>query len=223
MNVLLAKYRRQILFRLFRSVNHFQIRFKGKKNLRIKYVKECKFRSNILILRKYKWISVIPGDMIISSLLFENVSITAPHTHTGTKTPPPTLLWSGAAGSHSNCGGWEPSFDVKQQIIFKTSLLFILFAEGFENWLFTKNTLNVKKPAHDNRKERVVYFFYLQTYDVSIAAQYFLHNGFFSVFPVQGPGWTIAIQLPGGIFVTEDVVTHDRKQGCRTIILLTHW
>lgn len=99
-----------------------------------------------------------------------------------------------------------------------------MFAEGFENRPFTKNTLNVKKPVQGKRKgkERMVYFSYLQTYDVSIAAQYFLHNGFFSVFPVQGPGWTIAIQLPGGIFVTEDVVTHDREQGCRTIILLTH-
>lgn len=66
------------------------------------------------------------------------------------------------------------------------------------------------------------YIFYLKTYDVSIAAQDFLHNGFFSVFPVQCPRRTIAIQLPGSIFITKYVVTHDREQGCRTIILLTH-
>lgn len=110
MNVLLSKYRRLILFRLFRSVNHFQIRFKGKKIVRIKYIRECKFESNIPILRKYKWISVIPRVMIISSLLFENVSIIAPHTQAGTKTPPRTCLWSAAAGSHSNCVGWKAFF-----------------------------------------------------------------------------------------------------------------
>lgn len=36
-------------------------------------------------------------------------------------------------------------------------------------------------------RENEITVFYLKTYDVSVAAQDFLHNGFFSVLPVQCP------------------------------------
>lgn len=154
MNLLLPKHTRLILFRLFRSVNQFQIRFKEKnKNIRIKYTEEYKFESNIRILRrKYKWICVIPRVTIILTLLFENMSIIPSHAHT--KTPPHTFLWSAAAGSHSNCVGWKAFFwcQAANTALNTTSFFFLLYSEGFENIPFTANRFNTEKPARENWK-----------------------------------------------------------------------
>lgn len=56
---------------------------------------------------------------------------------------------------------------------------------------------------------------YLQADDVSVTVSDFLHDAFLPVLPVEGPGWTVAIQLSCGVFVTEHVVAHDCEHSCR--------
>lgn len=56
---------------------------------------------------------------------------------------------------------------------------------------------------------------HLQADDVSVAVRDFLHDAFLPVLPVEGPGWTVAIQLSRGVLVTQHVVAHDREHGCK--------
>lgn len=53
---------------------------------------------------------------------------------------------------------------------------------------------------------------HLQTDDVSVAAEDLLHDVFFPVIPAQSPGGAVAIQLPGGILITEDIVAHHSEE-----------
>ena len=57
---------------------------------------------------------------------------------------------------------------------------------------------------------------HLQADDVCVARQDLLHDGLLPVLPVQGPGGTVAVQLPRGVLVTEHVVAHHREQRWRT-------
>ena len=43
---------------------------------------------------------------------------------------------------------------------------------------------------------------HLQADDVSVTVGDFLHDTFFPVLPVEGPGWTVAVQLSRGVLVT---------------------
>lgn len=56
---------------------------------------------------------------------------------------------------------------------------------------------------------------YLQADDVRVTAGDFLHDAFLAVLPVEGPGWTVAVELSRGVLVTQHVVAHDRERGCR--------
>lgn len=56
---------------------------------------------------------------------------------------------------------------------------------------------------------------HLQADDVSVTVGDFLHDAFLPVLPVEGPGWTVAVQLSRGVLVTQHVVAHDREHGCR--------
>lgn len=57
--------------------------------------------------------------------------------------------------------------------------------------------------------------FDLKADDVSVRVGDLLHDAFLPVLPVEGPGRTVAVQLPRGVFVTQHVVAHDREGGCR--------
>lgn len=53
---------------------------------------------------------------------------------------------------------------------------------------------------------------HLQTDDVSVAAEDLLHDVFFPVIPAQSPGGAVAVQLSGGVLITQDVVAHHSEQ-----------
>lgn len=59
--------------------------------------------------------------------------------------------------------------------------------------------------------EIAVMFYYLKTDDVCITVDDFFHDSLFPVLPIECPGWAVAIELPGGVFITQHIVTHDCK------------
>lgn len=61
---------------------------------------------------------------------------------------------------------------------------------------------------------------YLKTNDICITVDDFFHDSLFSVLPIECPRWAVAIELPGGVFIAQHVVTHncewswkERKKG----------
>lgn len=61
---------------------------------------------------------------------------------------------------------------------------------------------------------------YLKTNDICITVDNFFHDSLFSILPIECPRWAVAIELPGGVFITQHVVTHncewswkERKKG----------
>lgn len=56
---------------------------------------------------------------------------------------------------------------------------------------------------------------HLQADDVCVAAGDLLHDAFLAVLPVQSPGWTVAVELPRGVLVAQNVVAHDSEDSCR--------
>lgn len=55
---------------------------------------------------------------------------------------------------------------------------------------------------------------YLQAYDVGVTVGDFLHDAFLAVLPVEGPGWTVSVELSRGVLVAQHVVAHDCEHGC---------
>lgn len=55
----------------------------------------------------------------------------------------------------------------------------------------------------------------LKADDVGVTVGDFLHDAFLPVLPVEGPGRAVAVQLPRGVLVAQDVVAHDREGGCK--------
>ena len=53
---------------------------------------------------------------------------------------------------------------------------------------------------------------HLQADDVGVAAQDLLHDGLLPVLPGERPGRAVAVQLAGGVLVTEHVVAHHGEQ-----------
>lgn len=53
---------------------------------------------------------------------------------------------------------------------------------------------------------------HLQTDDVGVAAEDLLHDVLFPVIPAQSPGGAVAVQLSGGVLITQDVVAHHSEQ-----------
>lgn len=49
---------------------------------------------------------------------------------------------------------------------------------------------------------------YLKADDVGRTIPNLLENSFFPVLPVEGPAWTVAVHLPGGVLVAQHVVAH---------------
>lgn len=61
---------------------------------------------------------------------------------------------------------------------------------------------------------------YLKTNNICITVDNFFHDSLFSILPVECPRWAVAIELPGGVFITQHIVTHncewswkERKKG----------
>lgn len=50
---------------------------------------------------------------------------------------------------------------------------------------------------------------YLKTNNICITVDNFFHDSLFSVLPVECPRRAVAIELPGGIFITQHIVTHN--------------
>lgn len=57
--------------------------------------------------------------------------------------------------------------------------------------------------------KRQLFSIYLKTNDIRITADDFFHDSLFPVLPVERPGRAVAVELPGGVFITQDIVTHN--------------
>lgn len=56
----------------------------------------------------------------------------------------------------------------------------------------------------------------LKADDVCVTVGDVLHDAFFPVLPVEGPGWAVSVQLSRGVLVAQHVVAHDSEGGCRS-------
>lgn len=63
--------------------------------------------------------------------------------------------------------------------------------------------------------ENAVIFNYLKTNDICITVDDFFHDSLFPVLPIECPRWAVAIELPGGVFITQHIVTHNCKWSCK--------
>lgn len=63
--------------------------------------------------------------------------------------------------------------------------------------------------------ENAVIFTYLKTNDICITVDDFFHDSLFPVLPIECPRWAVAIELPGGVFITQHIVTHNCKWSCK--------
>lgn len=59
--------------------------------------------------------------------------------------------------------------------------------------------------------ENAVILNYLKTNDICITVDDFFHDSLFPVLPVECPRWAVAVELPGGVFITQHIVTHNCK------------
>lgn len=59
--------------------------------------------------------------------------------------------------------------------------------------------------------ETAVIFYYLKTNDICITVDNFFHDSLFPVLPIECPRRAVAIELPGGVFITQHIVTHNCK------------
>lgn len=55
----------------------------------------------------------------------------------------------------------------------------------------------------------------LKADDVCVTVGDVLHDAFFPVLPVEGPGRAVSVQLPCGVLVTQHVIAHDCEGGCK--------
>lgn len=56
---------------------------------------------------------------------------------------------------------------------------------------------------------------YLKTDDICTVLSDFFYDGLFPILPVEGPGRTVPVELPGAVLITQHIVAHHSIDCCK--------